>query len=152
LLDRRAQATRRMAKGFGPAQVKTFDKYVVIELWTSECGTLKCEWCQIFDSHHTFYIICAVRLTTLSVPVLPDLCNRCVPKVQRKSQLSILTVELKPYLLVHWNLIGPSVTVTLPVLSPSSILPPPSSHCVVSPARKSARLKICQNVVTLKCS
>ena len=82
--DRRAQATRRVAKGFGPAQVKAFDKCVVLALWMSEYGTLKYEWCQIFGSHHTFYIICAVRLTTLSVQILPDLCNRYVPKVQRK--------------------------------------------------------------------
>jgi hypothetical protein len=31
----------------------------------------------------------------------------------------------------HRKLIGCSMTVPLPVLSPSSILPPPSSHCVL---------------------
>jgi len=32
--------------------------------------------------------------------------------------------------LPHWNLIGRSMTAPPPVLSPTSILPPPSSHCV----------------------
>jgi hypothetical protein len=95
LWDQRAQATRRVTKGFGPALVKAIDKCVVIALWMSEYGTLKYDWCQIFGPH-TFYIICAVLLTTLSLQILPDLRNRYVPKVQRKSQLSILTVQLKP--------------------------------------------------------
>lgn len=93
--DRRAQATRGVAKGFGPAQVKAIDKCVVIALWMSEYGMLKYEWWQIFGPYHTC-CICAVRLAMLSVQILPDLCNRYVPKVQRKSQLSILTVQLKP--------------------------------------------------------
>jgi len=76
LWDRRAQATRRVAKGFGPAQVKAINKCVVIALWMSEYGMLKHEWWQIFGSHHTFYIICAVRLATLSLQILPDLYNR----------------------------------------------------------------------------
>ena len=46
--DRRAQATRRVAKGFEPAQVKAIDKCVVIALWMSEY-----EWWQIFGPHHT---------------------------------------------------------------------------------------------------
>ena len=94
--DRRAQATRRVAKGFGQAQVKAIDKCVVIAVWMSEYGTLKYEWWQIFGPHHTFYIFLRVRLTTLSVQILPNLCNRYVPKVQLKSQLSILTTQLKP--------------------------------------------------------
>jgi hypothetical protein len=35
----------------------------------------------------------------------------------------------------HWNLIGRSVTAPTAVLSPSSTLPPPSSHCAYIPAR-----------------
>ena len=38
----------------------------------------------------------------------------------------------------HWSLIGRSITAPLPVLSPSSILPPLSSHCALLPARKNA--------------
>jgi len=34
------------------------------------------------------------------------------------------------------NIIGRSMTALPPVLSPSSILPPPSSHCVSIPAKK----------------
>jgi hypothetical protein len=37
---------------------------------------------------------------------------------------------------VLWNLIGHSTTATPPVSSPSSILPPLSSHCASIPARK----------------
>jgi hypothetical protein len=36
----------------------------------------------------------------------------------------------------HWNLIGRSTTAHPAVLSPSSILPPPSSHCALIHARK----------------
>ena len=36
----------------------------------------------------------------------------------------------------HWNLIGRSITAAPPVLSPSSNLPPPLSHCAFIPARK----------------
>jgi hypothetical protein len=36
----------------------------------------------------------------------------------------------------HWNLIGSSMTAPPPVLSPNSILPPPSSHCAFSLAKK----------------
>jgi hypothetical protein len=34
----------------------------------------------------------------------------------------------------HWNLIGGSMTALPPVLSPNSILRPPSSHCTFIPA------------------
>jgi hypothetical protein len=37
-------------------------------------------------------------------------------------------VQLKSELPTHWNLIGPSMTAQMPALSPSNILPPPSSH------------------------
>ena len=37
--------------------------------------------------------------------------------------------------LTHWNPNGCSMTVPPPVLSPSSILPPPSSHCAFTPTR-----------------
>jgi len=36
----------------------------------------------------------------------------------------------------HCNLIGRSLTTPPPVLSPSNILPPPSSHCAFTPATK----------------
>ena len=36
----------------------------------------------------------------------------------------------------QWNLIGRSMTALPSVLSPSSILLPPSTHCVIIPARK----------------
>ena len=38
-----------------------------------------------------------------------------------------------------WNLIGRSITVPPPVLSPSSILSPPSSHCAFIPGNKIRR-------------
>jgi hypothetical protein len=60
LWDRRAQATRRVAKGFGPAQTMAIDKCVVIALWMSEYGTLTYKWWKVFGPHHTFYIICEV--------------------------------------------------------------------------------------------
>jgi hypothetical protein len=37
---------------------------------------------------------------------------------------------------VHWNLIGRRMTAPPPVLSPSSILPPPESHGAFIPANK----------------
>ena len=40
---------------------------------------------------------------------------------------------------IHWNLIVRSMTAAPPVLSPSSNLPPPSSHCAFIPARKILR-------------
>ena len=44
----------------------------------------------------------------------------------------------------HCNVIGCSMTAPPPVLSPSSILPPPSSYCAFTPARKKfgARSKV----------
>jgi hypothetical protein len=36
----------------------------------------------------------------------------------------------------HWNLIGSNMTTLLPVLSPSSILPPLSPYCFFIAARK----------------
>ena len=36
----------------------------------------------------------------------------------------------------HWHSIGRSMTVPPPVLSPSISLPPPSSHCDFTPAKK----------------
>jgi hypothetical protein len=49
----------------------------------------------------------------------------------------------------HYNLIGRSMSAQPPVYSPSSILPPSSSHCAFIPARKKlgARVKtvICFN-------
>ena len=36
----------------------------------------------------------------------------------------------------HWNMIGRRITATPPMLSPSSILPPLSSHCAFIAARK----------------
>ena len=45
-------------------------------------------------------------------------------------------VELRSKLPTHCNLIGRSMTTPPPVLQPSSILPPPSSHCVFTPATK----------------
>jgi len=38
----------------------------------------------------------------------------------------------------HWNMIGRSMTDPPPVLSPSSALPPPLSHCAFIPATKNA--------------
>jgi hypothetical protein len=38
----------------------------------------------------------------------------------------------------HWNLIGGSMIAQPPVLSPSSILAPPSFHCTCSSARKNS--------------
>jgi len=38
----------------------------------------------------------------------------------------------------HWNLIGRSMVAPPRVLSPSSILPPPTSHCAIIPARKNS--------------
>jgi hypothetical protein len=63
-------------------------------------------------------------------------------------------VQLKPRLyLIHWNLIGCSMTAPLPMLSPSSILPPLSSHCALIPARTySARLSKLSLLPTLYCT
>jgi len=38
----------------------------------------------------------------------------------------------------HCNLIGRSMTASLPLLSTSSILPPPSSNCAFIPSRKNS--------------
>jgi hypothetical protein len=38
----------------------------------------------------------------------------------------------------HWNLIGHSITAPSPVLSPSSILPPPSPRCTFITERKNS--------------
>jgi len=47
-------------------------------------------------------------------------------------------VQLKSKLPTRWNMIGRSMTDLPPVLSPSSVLPPPLSHCAFIPATKNA--------------
>jgi len=51
----------------------------------------------------------------------------------------VLCIQWSPFEIQtprHWNLTSPSVTAPSPVLSPSSILPPPSSHWPFIRARK----------------
>jgi hypothetical protein len=36
----------------------------------------------------------------------------------------------------HWDLIGGSMTDSLPLLPPNSDFPPPFNHCVLTPTRK----------------
>jgi hypothetical protein len=36
----------------------------------------------------------------------------------------------------HWTVIGRNMTAPPPLLSPSNILPPHSSHCAFAPSRK----------------
>ena len=50
----------------------------------------------------------------------------------------------------HWNLIGHSITAPSLVLSPSSILPPPSSRCAFITARKNL-LRASKKIMILFC-
>jgi len=62
-------------------------------------------------------------------------------------------VQFKNKPQTRWNLIDRSTTAPPPLLSPSSILPPPLSHCVFIPARRNgdARLKtLYQFFISLK--
>jgi hypothetical protein len=45
-------------------------------------------------------------------------------------------IQLKSKLPAHWNLIGDSMTAPPPLLSPSNILQPHSSHCAFNPLRE----------------
>jgi hypothetical protein len=82
---------------------------------------------------------------------LPDLSSTQVPSSTAQIVMDYAYSQTCMYLQgspgeiqtpTHLNLIGPNMTAPKPVLSPNSILPPPSAHCAFhSREKNSARLK-----------
>jgi hypothetical protein len=87
---------------------------------------LKC-----FSSH--LYRVCPQDLLTLctyrQVACRNVRRNYSLTHIHTHTHIFTYMNEMKSTL-PHWNLIGRSMTAPPPVLSPTSILPPPSSHCV----------------------
>jgi hypothetical protein len=107
-----------------------------------------------------------VTYTKLLIQALPDLCNSYV--LEGLGQVEFCASQKWVYIRsttmylhgspaeiqtpAHWNLISCSTTAPPPVVSPSSILRPPSSHCAFIPARKnSMRFKNVISIVIFLC-
>jgi hypothetical protein len=95
---------------------------------------LKFTWALNYEKRNHKPISLSLGSHDMTYRNLPNHAIVTFRKVRYKSELSIPVVRYRRVYNgapAHWNLTGSSMTAPPSVLSPSIILPPPSSHCAI---------------------